>query len=259
MNQSEKRLFLIQSLLKENPAYRDLGIPADTNSQRQLLRGLMNLRAPQRADADFLQTQDAYLQGETAAKGITDAADLAPMQPGLYLWQGDITTLQCDAIVNAANSGMTGCYIPNHRCIDNAIHTFAGVKLRLACAELMEQQGYPEPTGRAKITPAFNLPCRYVLHTVGPIIDGRVTKADKELLASCYRSCLALAAENNLESVAFCCISTGEFHFPNDLAAQIAVETVKQFMNRKTSVKKVIFNVFKDLDKAIYEKLLRAA
>ena len=259
MNQSEKRLFLIQSLLKENPAYRDLGIPADTNSQRQLLRGLMNLRAPQRADADFLQTQDAYLQGETAAKGITDAADLAPMQPGLYLWQGDITTLQCDAIVNAANSGMTGCYIPNHRCIDNAIHTFAGVELRLACAELMEQQGYPEPTGRAKITPAFNLPCRYVLHTVGPIVDGRVTKADKELLASCYRSCLALAAENNLESVAFCCISTGEFHFPNDLAAQIAVETVKQFMNRKTSVKKVIFNVFKDLDKAIYEKLLRAA
>ncbi len=259
MNQSEKRLFLIQSLLKENPAYRDLGIPADTNSQRQLLRGLMNLRAPQRADAVFLQTQDAYLQGETAAKGITDAADLAPMQPGLYLWQGDITTLQCDAIVNAANSGMTGCYIPNHRCIDNAIHTFAGVELRLACAELMEQQGYPEPTGRAKITPAFNLPCRYVLHTVGPIIDGRVTKADKELLASCYRSCLALAAENNLESVAFCCISTGEFHFPNDLAAQIAVETVKQFMNRKTSVKKVIFNVFKDLDKAIYEKLLRAA
>ena len=259
MNQSEKRLFLIQSLLKENPAYRDLGIPTDTNSQRQLLRGLMNIRAPQRAEADFLQMQDAYLQGETAAKGITDVADLTPVQPGLYLWQGDITTLQCDAIVNAANSGMTGCYIPNHRCIDNAIHTFAGVELRLACAELMEQQGYPEPTGRAKITPAFNLPCKYVLHTVGPIINGRVTQRDRELLASCYRSCLELAAENGLESVAFCCISTGEFHFPNDLAAQIAVETVKQFMNRKTSVKKVIFNVFKDLDKAIYEKLLGAA
>ena len=259
MNQSEKRLFLIQSLLKENPAYRDLGIPADTNSQRQLLRGLMNLRAPQHADADFLKIQDTYLQGENAAKGITDVADLTPIQPGLYLWQGDITTLQCDAIVNAANSGMTGCYIPNHRCIDNAIHTFAGVELRLACAELMEQQGYPEPTGRAKITPAFNLPCRYVLHTVGPIIDGRVTKADKELLVSCYRSCLALAAENNLESVAFCCISTGEFHFPNELAAQIDVETVKDFLKKQISVKKVIFNVFKDLDKAIYEKLLRAA
>ena len=258
MNQSEKRLFLIQSLLKEQPQYRDMGIPADTNSQRQLLRGLMNIRAPQRIGADFLKMQDAYLQAETSAKGVTDVADLTPIQPGLYLWQGDITTLKCDAIVNAANSGMTGCYVPNHHCIDNAIHTYAGVELRLACAELMEQQGYPEPIGQAKITPAFNLPCRYVLHTVGPIIDGRVTKKDKELLASCYRSCLALAAENGLGSVAFCCISTGEFHFSNDLAAEIAVETVKQFMNRKTSVKKVIFNVFKDLDKTIYEKLLRA-
>ena len=259
MNQSEKRLFLIQSLLQERPEYRDLSIPADPKSQRQLLRGLMNLRAPQHADADFLKMQDEYLQGETAAKGITDIADLTPIQPGLYLWQGDITTLKCDAIVNAAKSGMTGCYIPNHRCIDNAIHTFAGVELRLACAKLMEQQGYPEPTGQAKITPAFNLPCRYVLHTVGPIISGRVTKEDKELLASCYRSCLELAAENNLESVAFCCISTGEFHFPNELAAEIAVRTVKEFLKKQNSVKKVIFNVFKDLDKAIYEKLLRAA
>ena len=233
-------------------------IPAEPESQRQLLRGLMNIRAPQRIDAEFLKIQDAYLQGENATKGVTDVADLVPVQPGLYLWQGDITTLKCDAIVNAANSGMTGCYIPNHRCIDNAIHTYAGVELRLACAELMAKQGRPEPTGRAKITPAFNLPCRYVLHTVGPIISGRVTKADKVLLASCYRSCLELAAENKLESVAFCCISTGEFHFPNDLAAEIAIETVKEFLKRQTSVKEVIFNVFKDLDKAIYEKLLRA-
>ena len=259
MNQSEKRLFLIQSLLKENQEYRDIDIPAEPERQRQLLRGLMNIRAPRRIGADFLKMQDEYLQSETAAKGITDIADLTPIQQGLYLWQGDITTLKCDAIVNAANSGMTGCYIPNHRCIDNAIHTFAGMELRLACEELMEQQGYPEPTGQAKITPAFNLPCRYVLHTVGPIISGRVTKEDKELLASCYRSCLEQAAENGLESVAFCCISTGEFHFPNEQAAQIAVETVKQFMNRKISVKKVIFNVFKDLDKAIYEKLLGTA
>ena len=256
MNQSEKRRFLIQSLLKERPKYRDLSIPAEPESQRQLLRGLMNIRAPQNANADFLKTQDEYLQGETAAKGITDIDDLTSIQPGLYLWQGDITTLKCDAIVNAANSGMTGCYIPNHRCIDNAIHTFAGVELRLACEELMEQQGYPEPTGQAKITPAFNLPCRYVLHTVGPIISGRVTVEDKELLASCYRSCLELAAENNLESVAFCCISTGEFHFPNEQAAEIAVATVKEFLKKQTSVRKVIFNVFKDLDKAIYEKLL---
>ena len=258
MTQAQRRLFLIQSLLKERPEYRDLSIPTEPESQRQLLRGLMNIRAPQSIAADFLKMQDEYLQGETAAKGITDIADLTPIQPGLYLWQGDITTLKCDAIVNAANSGMTGCYIPNHRCIDNAIHTYAGVELRLACEELMEQQGYPEPTGQAKITPAFNLPCRYVLHTVGPIIDGRVTKKDKELLASCYRSCLKLAAEKGLESVAFCCISTGEFHFPNELAAEIAVRTVKEFLKKQNSVKKVIFNVFKDLDKAIYEKLLRA-
>ena len=257
MNQSERRLFLIRSLLKENPDYRDMGIPADANTQRQLLRGLLNIRAPRRSSPDFLQIQDEYLQTATAAKGITDVADLTPLQPGLYLWQGDITTLKCDAIVNAANSGMTGCYCPNHGCIDNAIHTYAGVQLRLACAELMEQQGYPEPTGQAKITPAFNLPCRYVLHTVGPIINGRVTQRDRALLASCYRSCLELAAENGLESVAFCCISTGEFHFPNQLAAEIAVQTVKEFLQQRTSVKKVIFNVFKDMDKKIYEQLLR--
>ena len=155
MNQSEKRRFLIQSLLKEKPEYRDLSIPAEPESQRQLLRGLMNIRTPQNANADFLKTQDEYLQAETAAKGITDIDDLTPIQQGLYLWQGDITTLKCDAIVNAANSGMTGCYIPNHRCIDNAIHTFAGVELRLSCEELMEQQGYPEPTGQAKITPGI--------------------------------------------------------------------------------------------------------
>ena len=258
MNRSERRLFLIQSLLKEKPEYRDIDIPAEPESQRQLLRGLMNIRAPQNADEDFLKIQDAYLQCETAAKGITDITNLTPVQPGLYLWQGDITTLRCDAIVNAANSGMTGCYIPNHRCIDNAIHTFAGVELRLACAKLMEQQGYPEPTGQAKITPAFNLPCEYVIHTVGPIISGRVTKEDEELLASCYRSCLESAAENGLESVAFCCISTGEFHFPNEQAAEIAVRTVKNFMKKQTAVKKVIFNVYKDMDKKIYDRLLGA-
>ena len=257
MNQSERRIVLIRVLLKEHPEYQELRIPADTDAQRQLLRGLLNIREPRRIGTDFLQIQDEYLQGETAAKSITDVANLTPLQPGLYLWQGDITTLQCDAIVNAANSGMTGCYCPNHGCIDNAIHTYAGVQLRLACAELMEQQGYPEPTGQAKITPAFDLPCRYVLHTVGPIVSGRVTAQDKELLASCYRSCLEMAAEKGLESVAFCCISTGEFRFPNEQAAEIAVQTVKAFLKKQTSVKKVIFNVFKDMDKKIYERLLR--
>ena len=257
MNQSEKRLFLIQSLLKERPEYRDMNIPTEPERQRQLLRGLMNIRAPRRIGADFLKMQDEYLQSETAAKGITDIADLTPIQQGLYLWQGDITALRCDAIVNAANSGMTGCYVPNHRCIDNCIHTFAGVQLRLYCEEMMEAQGHAEPTGQAKITPAYNLPCRYVLHTVGPIVGGHLTETHCRQLADCYRSCLSLAAENGLKSVAFCCISTGEFHFPNEKAAETAVATVKEFLAQKeTSVEKVIFNVFKDRDREIYEELL---
>ena len=256
MNQNERRLFLIQSLLRERPSCQKQIIPTDSERQRILLRGLMNVRNPHPVSPEFLEPQDTYLWEETAKKGITDIRDLPPMQPGLYLWQGDITTLKCDAIVNAANSGLTGCYIPNHRCIDNAIHTYAGVELRLACEAIIRAQGHPEPTGRAKITPAFNLPCKYVLHTVGPIIGSQVTDRDKALLASCYRSCLELAAMYDLESVAFCCISTGEFHFPNDLAAKIAVGTVKEFLKQQTSVKKVIFNVFKDLDKQIYRRLL---
>lgn len=258
MKQSERRIFLIKSLLQERTEYRDISISADAEQQKQLLRALMNVRAPQQIGTEFLRIQDEYLKYEIAAKGITDVAELTPVQQGIYLWQGDITTLKCDAVVNAANSGMTGCYIPNHRCIDNAIHTFAGMQLRLVCENLMEQQGYPEPAGGAKITPAFNLPSRYVLHTVGPVISGKVKKYERELLASCYRSCLELAADNKLESVAFCCISTGEFHFPNELAAEIAVQSVKEFFRLQTGVKKVIFNVFKDLDKNIYQKLLGA-
>ena len=201
--------------------------------------------------------QDEYLKEEITQKGIVDINNLNPIQKGIYLWQGDITTLRCDAIVNAANSAMTGCYVPNHRCIDNAIHSFAGVELRLECDEIMNRQGYGEPTGQAKITNAYNLPCKYIIHTVGPIISYKLTSEDCELLASCYRSCLNLAAKNNLESIAFCCISTGEFHFPNDKAAQIAIKTVEEFMKKDTSVKKVIFNVFKDMDKEIYRELLK--
>ncbi len=258
MNQNERRLFLIRSLLNERLEYRDWRIPQDVSDQKLLLRGLLNVRPAQVCNPEFLRVQDAYLRQATAEKGITDCSALSPVQPGLYLWQGDITTLKCDAIVNAANSGMTGCYAPNHRCIDNAIHTFAGVQLRLACAEIMERQGCPEPTGQAKITPAFNLPCRYILHTVGPIVDESPTERDCAQLESCYRACLTLAAENRLESIAFFCISTGEFHFPSEQAAQIAVQTVKTFLNQKSSVKKVIFNVFKDLDREIYARLLRA-
>ena len=257
MNQQERRLYLIRELLQETQE-PSLTIPADFLAQKQLLRGLMNIRPPRPIPQSFLRIQDAYLQEEQRKKGIVSLNMLSPIQPGIYLWRGDITTLSCDAIVNAANSGMTGCYVPNHHCIDNCIHTFAGVQLRLVCANLMQQQGYAKPTGQAKITPAYNLPCRYILHTVGPIISGRVSRKDRAALASCYHSCLELAAAHQLESVAFCCISTGEFHFPNEQAAEIAVQTVQQFLRQETSVKQVIFNVFKDVDQAIYKRLLRA-
>ncbi len=172
------------------------------------------------------------------------------------MWKGDITRLQVGAIVNAANSGMTGCYRPCHNCIDNCIHTYAGIQLRNYCNDMMRKQGYEEPTGQAKITPAFNLPCDYVIHTVGPIVQGGLTEKHEELLKSCYRSCLELAEENGIESIAFCCISTGVFLFPNRRAAGLAVQTVKQYKERTNTKIKVIFNVFKDKDEQIYEQLL---
>ena len=257
MNQNERRIFLIQELLKENKRYEDMEIPQDFEEQRELLRALMNVRIAKNVDDEFIKVQDEYLKEEIKRKGIVDIDDLKPIKDGIYLWQGDITTLRCDVIVNAANSGMTGCYVPNHRCIDNCIHSFAGVQLRLECDEIMTKQGYSEPTGQAKITNSYNLPCKYIIHTVGPIINGKLTSKDCDLLESCYKSCLELAAKNNLDSIAFCCISTGEFHFPNDKAAQIAVKTVEEFMKKETSLKKVIFNVFKDMDKEIYRKLLK--
>lgn len=258
MNQQERRIYLIQELLKENKAYREMKIPETSGEQKQLLRGLMNIRMPGPAGEEFLKMQDEYLQEEIRRKGITETDSLVPVRDGIYLWQGDITTLRCDAIVNAANSQMLGCFCPNHGCIDNAIHTFSGIQLRSVCAELMKEQGHEEKTGEAKITPAFNLPCKYVLHTVGPIIRGKLTDNDKRLLASCYRSCLELADKNHVKSIAFCCISTGEFHFPNDKAAEIAVRTVKEYRRQTSSRIEVIFNVFKDLDKEIYRKLLTA-
>lgn len=256
MTQSERRKYLIKALQQENEQYKEFLIPDDSTQQKWLLRALLNVRMPMMARNDFLEIQDAYLQEETRRKGITEFSDLQPNEQGLYLWQGDITTLRCDAIVNAANSQMLGCFCPNHGCIDNAIHTYAGVQLRLECAKIMKRQGTEEPVGMAKITPAFNLPCSYVIHTVGPIVQGWLTEKDKELLASCYRSCLELADRNNLKSIAFCCISTGEFHFPNDKAAEIAVKTVKEYRQQTHTNMEVIFNVFKDTDCRIYRKLL---
>lgn len=257
MTQAERRVFLIQTLLAEQPRYRKIGVPGEATEQKTLLRSLMNVRAPGVIDDAFLDIQDAYLREATEQKGVTDLADLTPVQPDIYLWRGDITALRCGAIVNAANSGMTGCYQPCHNCIDNCIHTYAGVQLRLACDELMRAQGHPEETGKAKLTPAYNLPCDYVLHTVGPIVEGRLTRRHEELLADCYRSCLTLADEHHIPSVAFCCISTGVFMFPNRRAAEIAVQTVKEYKRNTDSAIQVIFNVFKEQDEAIYQSLLR--
>ena len=256
MTQDERLDFLLRYLLAERKEYETIPVPDSLAEKRRLLRGLMNVRPPIPVSETFLRVQDAYLKERLAERGVTRLKDLTPVRPGLYLRQGDITTLAVDAIVNAANSRMLGCFVPCHSCIDNAIHTYAGVQLRLACAAAMRQQGQEEATGHAKITKAYNLPCRFVLHTVGPIICGSVTKADRELLASCYRSCLDLAAETGLHSVAFCCISTGEFHFPNELAAQIAIQTVSEWQRNHPDQIEVIFNVFKDSDYAIYRRLL---
>ena len=219
-------------------------------------RALVNERMPKEASKEFLQIQDEYLREELRLKGVTDIDDILPIAPHICLWKGDITTLKCDGIVNAANSQMLGCFCPNHGCIDNAIHTFAGVQLRQECAEIMKAQGKEEATGQAKITKAYNLPCKYVLHTVGPIVCGSLTQKHEKLLADCYRSCLALADENGLKSLAFCCISTGEFHFPNERAAQIAIKTVREYGRQTQSKIKVVFNVFKDYDYEIYARLL---
>lgn len=254
MTQTERRLFLIEYLLSERGEQADL--PTDAYSQKRLLRSLLNIRMPRTADKRFLNEQDAYLQEEIRAKGITKMADLEPLQQDLYLWQGDITTLACDAIVNAANSQMLGCFSPCHGCIDNAIHTFSGVQLRAACYAVMRRQGHEEPTGQAKITPGYNLPSKYVIHTVGPIVSGKLTEEHCELLKSCYLSCLKVAEENGCESIAFCCISTGVFGFPQREAAQIAVSTVKEYKKATGSGIKVIFNVFKGDDLRIYRDLL---
>lgn len=256
MAQLERRIYLIKNLLNEHPKYKDMIIPTSEQEQKRILRSLFNIRMPLPVSDNFLKIQDAYLQEEAAKKGIINIDNLTPIQDNLYLLQGDITSLCCDAIVNAANSQMLGCFCPCHGCIDNQIHTFAGVQLRLACADIMLGKIYGEKTGKAEITPAFNLPCKYVLHTVGPIVSGQLKEKDKKLLTLCYRSCLELADSNYIKSIAFCCISTGEFHFPNNIAAELAVSTVKNYIKQKHSEIKVIFNVFKDVDYEIYRKLL---
>ncbi len=257
MTQAERRIYLINELKKEQRRYRSIQIPMSERDQKDLLRSLMNVREPGPVSEEVLSVQDAYLRKVNASKGIVTFAEMEAYGTDLYLWKGDITRLGVGAIVNAANSRMTGCYQPCHNCIDNCIHTYAGMQLRLDCAQIIEEQGFEEPTGQAKITPAYNLPCDYVIHTVGPIVwDGILTKEHEHLLASCYRSCLELADKHQVPSIAFCCISTGVFMFPNQRAAEIAVETVKHYKKESGSSIKVVFNVFKDLDEALYRELL---
>ena len=258
MTQDQRSLYLIKTLLAEQTRYGNFEIPHNREEQWQLLRALMNVRPAMQADAAFLSIQDEYLTELINERGMTDVDELPAVSTDarLIIWRGDITALKIDAIVNAANSKMEGCFLPCHNCIDNCIHTFSGIQLRLMCHELMVKQGFEEPTGVAKITPGFNLPAKYILHTVGPIITNALTDEYCRLLASCYTSCLALAAQNGCRSVAFCCISTGVFRFPQDKAAQIAVKTVKGYLNKNTSIKRVIFNVFTQTDEDIYRRLL---
>ncbi|MBR1740102.1 MAG: protein-ADP-ribose hydrolase [Ruminococcus sp.] len=246
--------FLIDHLLSERSDLGRIRIPDSEEDRFTLYRSLVNIRPPAPVSREYLEAEDSFLKSLTESKGITDINDLTPVEGSIYLWQGDITTLRCGAIVNAANSGMTGCYQPCHSCIDNCIHTFAGVRLRYECGKIMEAQGHEEPTGRAKITPAYDLPCEYVIHTVGPIVEGALTEKHRELLESCYRSCLDIAAENGVESIAFCCISTGVFGYPQREAAKTAVRTVREYL--KTHEMKVIFNVFKQEDLDIYKDKL---
>ncbi len=256
MTHEEKRIYLIKYLLAERG--EEVEIPRDEKNQKALLRALFNVREPKQAREEFLRVQDEYLKEESKRKGITEIEDMSPVLPDIYLFKGDITTLKCDGIVNAANSEMLGCFCPNHGCIDNAIHTFAGVQLRQECAEIMSAQGHSEPVGGAKLTRAYNLPCKYIIHTVGPIVRGEPTTRHEKLLESCYRSCLALADQKGLNSLAFCCISTGEFHFPNDRAAEIAISVVSEYKRKTGSKIKVIFDVFKEQDYEIYARALGA-
>ena len=260
----EQRLdTLVEAFKADSVQYKDLPTPADTEGKRRILRSLMNIRMPKKLDDSVLSIQDEYLRERIRENGIVTLSEIPMLRDGMSIWQGDITRLAVDAIVNAANSQMLGCFIPMHTCIDNCIHTFAGVQLRAECSRQMNQlrircgRDYEQPTAVPMLTGGYNLPAKKIVHIVGPIVQGRLTPALEKDLAACYRNTLDLCAENGLRSVAFCCISTGVFHFPNKRAAEIAVETVTKWLEEhKDLIDRVIFNVFKDEDKEYYEELL---
>ena len=263
MTQNERLDYLVEAFKADSQDYKTLSTPADAEGKRTALRSLMNIRMPRALAGDVLDVQDAYLQERISENGIDAVSDIPEVRPGLSIWQGDITRLQTDAIVNAANSQMLGCFVPMHTCIDNCIHTFAGVQLRAECNRQMNQlraqygPDYEQPTAVPMLTPGYNLPAKHVVHIVGPIVAGRLTDEHENLLAECYRNTLDLCLENGLKTVAFCCISTGVFRFPNKRAAEIAVATVTDWMEQHPdAMDRVIFNVFKDEDKHYAENEL---
>ena len=264
MNQKERLDYLVEAFKADSEEYKTLPIPGDAEGKRRILRSLMNIRMPREISSDVLAVQDDYLKERIRENGIVSLGDIPVVRDRLSIWQGDITRLAVDAIVNAANSQMLGCFRPMHACIDNCIHSFAGVQLRAACAEKMDAlrqrygPDYEQPTAIPMLTDAYNLPAKKVIHVVGPIVYEALTPELEQQLSACYRNTLDLCAENHLKSVAFCCISTGVFRFPNERAAEIAVETVTGWLSvHQDLMERVIFNVFKETDKACYEKLLR--
>ena len=263
MTQEQRLDTLVEAFKADSVQYKDLQTPEDNEGKRRILRSLMNIRMPRKINDSILAVQDEYLQARVREKGMVSLADIPEIKNGMSIWQGDITRLAVDAIVNAANSQMLGCFVPMHTCIDNCIHTFAGVQLRAECNRQMNQlrirygRDYEQPTAVPMLTDGYNLPAKKVVHIVGPIVENWLTPALENDLADCYKNTLDLCAENGLRSVAFCCISTGVFHFPNRRAAEIAVKTVSKWLDEhKGQIDRVIFNVFKDEDKAYYEKLL---
>ena len=264
MTQNERLDYLVEEFKTDSVRYKDLTTPSDTEGKRQLLRSLMNIRMPGEMDERVLEIQDDYLQERIQENGIVGLSDIPEIRNGISIWQGDITRLKVDAIVNAANSQMLGCFVPMHTCIDNCIHTFAGIQLRAECSRQMKKmrarygRDYEQPTAVPMLTDAYNLPAKKVVHIVGPIVQDELTPELEEDLADCYTNTLELCAENGLRSVAFCCISTGVFHFPNKRAAEIAVQTVKDWLEAHPGkVDRVIFNVFKDEDRRYYESELQ--
>ncbi len=263
MTQDERLNYLVEQFKTDSEEYKELPVPADSEGKRRILRSLMNIRMPKDLPSGVLKIQDEYLKERAKEKGIVKLSDIPTATEGISVWQGDITRLQVDAIVNAANSLMLGCFVPMHTCIDNCIHTYAGIQLRAECdrqmTALREKYGadYEQPTAAPVLTDGYNLPAKKIVHIVGPIVTGRLTKDLEQDLADCYRNTLDLCLENDIRSVAFCCISTGVFHFPNRKAAEIAARTVTDWLDQHPgAMERVIFNVFKEEDKRYYEQEL---